>query len=288
MKKTVFMQWIDVQLEANPRLAREVDELVNEMKLEQELVALREKRGLSQRQLAKLLGTSQPYVAKLESGRIKNVGVRTLVKCARALGGSVMIESSRASVGLVARGCGRRGSRRGESYAERTWALSALSSLSGAGRANEAYAAELARRTDSLNQESLAQVLVALHRGGETSGRTVEGLVNEVWGGLVVRLYQGREVYGGLQSRASARNTLILPSETRTLSEMTRALVRTDGDDPRIQLLVDALVTLGRGDGWGSTNANASALLALTDVVKPPFEGVAPSASGRSSAPSAS
>jgi len=42
----------------------------------------------------------------------------------------------------------------GESYAERTWALSALSSLSGAGRANEAYAAELARRTDTLNQES--------------------------------------------------------------------------------------------------------------------------------------
>ena len=92
MKKTAFMQWIDGELEADPRLAREVDELVNEMKLEQELVALREKRGLSQRQLAKLLGTSQPYVAKLESGRIKNVGVRTLVKCARALGGSVVIK----------------------------------------------------------------------------------------------------------------------------------------------------------------------------------------------------
>ena len=114
MKKTAFMRWVDSQLEADPRLAREVDELVNEMKLEQELVALREKRGLSQRQLAKLLGTSQPYVAKLESGRIKNVGVRTLVKCARALGGSVVIkiEPSERAPGLVARGCGRRGSRR--------------------------------------------------------------------------------------------------------------------------------------------------------------------------------
>ena len=91
MKKTAFMQWVDAQIEKDPRLARKVDELVNEMKLEQELVALREKRGLSQRQLAKLLGTSQPYVAKLESGRIKNVGVRTLVKCARALGGAVTI-----------------------------------------------------------------------------------------------------------------------------------------------------------------------------------------------------
>ena len=61
------------------------------MKLEQQIVALREKRGLTQRQLAQLLGTSQPYVAKLESGRVKNLGVRTLVKCARALGASVSI-----------------------------------------------------------------------------------------------------------------------------------------------------------------------------------------------------
>ena len=61
------------------------------MKLEQQIVGLREKRGLTQRQLAKLLGTSQPYVAKLESGRMKNLGVKTLVKCAQALGASVSI-----------------------------------------------------------------------------------------------------------------------------------------------------------------------------------------------------
>ena len=40
----------------------------------------------------------------------------------------------------------------GESYAERTWALSALSA---AGRANEAYAAELARRAQFLNLEAM-------------------------------------------------------------------------------------------------------------------------------------
>jgi transcriptional regulator with XRE-family HTH domain len=38
-----------------------------------------------------LLGTGQPYVAKLESGRVKNLGVKTLVKCAQALGVSVSI-----------------------------------------------------------------------------------------------------------------------------------------------------------------------------------------------------
>ncbi len=91
-KKTAVMEWIDEQLKADPRLAREVDETLNQMRLEQDLAALRESRKLSQRQVAKLLGTSQPYVAKLESGRVKNVGVSTLVKYARALGGTVSIQ----------------------------------------------------------------------------------------------------------------------------------------------------------------------------------------------------
>ena len=33
----------------------------------------------------------EPYVAKLESGRVMNLGVQTLAKCARALGASVVI-----------------------------------------------------------------------------------------------------------------------------------------------------------------------------------------------------
>jgi transcriptional regulator with XRE-family HTH domain len=50
------------------------------------------KRGdIPVKTLARLLGTSQPYVAKLESGRVGNLGVKTLVKCARALGASVSI-----------------------------------------------------------------------------------------------------------------------------------------------------------------------------------------------------
>lgn len=91
-KKTAFMKWIDDELAKSPKLAREVEEILNEMKLDQEIVALREQRGLSQRQLAKLLGTTQPYVAKIESGRVKNLELRTLVKCATALGGRVTLQ----------------------------------------------------------------------------------------------------------------------------------------------------------------------------------------------------
>ena len=91
VKKTAFMKWIDGQLDSDPQLAREVDELINAMKIEQELVALREKRGLSQRDLAERLGTSQPYVAKLESGRVKNLELKTLVKCATALDATLVV-----------------------------------------------------------------------------------------------------------------------------------------------------------------------------------------------------
>jgi predicted XRE-type DNA-binding protein len=91
-KKTAVMEWIDDQLRADPRLAREVDEILGEMRLEQDLVALREKRKLTQSQVAKLLGASQPYVAKLESGRVRNLGVGTLVKYAHALGATVSVQ----------------------------------------------------------------------------------------------------------------------------------------------------------------------------------------------------
>lgn len=99
VKKTAFMRWIDGQLRADKAFARRVDALVNEMKIEQELVALREKKGISQRAAARLIGASQPYVAKLESGRIKNLGIKTLVKYATALGGKLTLKIDTASSG---------------------------------------------------------------------------------------------------------------------------------------------------------------------------------------------
>jgi predicted XRE-type DNA-binding protein len=102
-KKTAVMQWIDDRLKADPRLAREVDQILGEMRLAQDLAALREKRKLTQSQVAKLIGTSQPYVAKLESGRVKNLGVATLVKCARALGGTVTVQIRSHAHPMVAR-----------------------------------------------------------------------------------------------------------------------------------------------------------------------------------------
>ena len=138
----------------------------------------------------------------------------------------------------------------GAAFTERAWALSALAN---AGKFNPAYAAELARRAQFLDLEGTAQVTLALAAGGDATSSTVNDLVQKMWDGVVVRLYQGHELYGGLQKPVTGVNGLILPSETRTVAEVTRAVSRIDGAAPRLPLLVTALVTLGRGDGWGST-----------------------------------
>jgi predicted XRE-type DNA-binding protein len=90
-RKTDFMQWLWGDVKPDRDLGRKADAIVSEMKIQQQLVALRERRGLSQRAAAKLLGASQPYIAKLETGAIRNPGVRTLVKYTTALGGRVTL-----------------------------------------------------------------------------------------------------------------------------------------------------------------------------------------------------
>ena len=158
----------------------------------------------------------------------------------------------------------------GESFAERCWALVALVQ---AGKAQPAYAAELARKAQFLDLEGTAEVLHAYARSGEAGSPAARELTTRMWDGIVTRLHQGQEIYGGLQGRTAARSARILPSETRTVAEVTRAVIRERAQSPRLQVLVDGLVTLGRDDGWGSTNANAAALLALSELLKPPFAG---------------
>lgn len=61
-----------------------------------------------------------------------------------------------------------------------------------------------------------------------------------------------------------ARPAELLSSETRTLAELANALTASGHPSADVELLYNALITLGRGDGWGSTNANAAALQALS------------------------
>lgn len=94
--KKNFMEWLDELVDRDPKVRQMAEEMLNEMRLEQDLAALREARGVSQNQLARILGVSQPAIAKLESGRVKNVELKTLVRYATALGGRVKVEITKA------------------------------------------------------------------------------------------------------------------------------------------------------------------------------------------------
>ena len=91
-KATELREWVGQQYRADPTLKRRVEELVTQLEIEQGLVALREERGVSQTALATMIGVSQPAIAKLESGRARNVELKTLVRYAAALGGRLKVD----------------------------------------------------------------------------------------------------------------------------------------------------------------------------------------------------
>ncbi len=156
----------------------------------------------------------------------------------------------------------------GAEILERTWALAALARL---GHLDPAYAGELARAADQLNLESTALVLQAIATGDAgIPATTIERLAAKLAGGVIVRLRDGREVYGGLDEDLARLSPLVLPSEARTLAEMIRALEAAAPREPRLAVMVDGLLRTGSGLGWGSTNADAAAIEALAEVLSTP------------------
>ena len=79
-------QWLDGLIHRSPAFQAQVEEELAAINVAQDLVALRESRGLSQAQLADRLGITQSAIAQLESAQPKNVELRTLVRVATALG----------------------------------------------------------------------------------------------------------------------------------------------------------------------------------------------------------
>ena len=148
-----------------------------------------------------------------------------------------------------------------------------------AGKVDPAYAAELARRAQFLDLEGVAQVLQSFAKAGDTGVARGGRAGRELWDGLVFRLYQGKEIYGGLQKKASARNGLILPTETRTLAEVTRALAAQGAGEPAASRCSSTRWSpCGRDDGWGTTNANARRSSRSPSCSKPPDAGSTPHA----------
>ncbi len=144
----------------------------------------------------------------------------------------------------------------------------ALWALAEAGDLQPAYASELARRAGMLASELLAQVIVALDKLPAADHAVLPGLEDQMWQRVQTRLRDGQLVYGGLTD--SPADPLILPSEARGLADVTRAVATVSPHEKRLGLLRLGLLRIAGPDGWGSTNATASALRALAASWQPP------------------
>ena len=62
------------------------------LKLAMKIAELRDQKGLSQQELAKLMGTSQQAISRIESGEYEGFTLKTLEKIAEATGMRIKIE----------------------------------------------------------------------------------------------------------------------------------------------------------------------------------------------------
>ncbi|GMO30389.1 MAG: hypothetical protein Ta2B_11180 [Termitinemataceae bacterium] len=84
MKEYKFGELLKSELK-DEQFRKEYKQLEDEFNLAEEVLKLRRKQNLSQNDLAKIAGTSQPAIARLESGKYQNVSLSFLRKIGKAL-----------------------------------------------------------------------------------------------------------------------------------------------------------------------------------------------------------
>ena len=80
----------------DPAFKKEFDSLEEEFILAKEVILLRKTNNMTQKELAKLAGTSHPAIARLESGSYKNLSLSFIRKVAEALGATPEIHLRKA------------------------------------------------------------------------------------------------------------------------------------------------------------------------------------------------
>ena len=90
MKKTNFDLYLDEQLK-DPAFAGRFEKAGEAWDVALQLAALREKAGLSQKDLARKLRTSQQNISRLESTAYEGHTLSTLRRAAEALGATVRV-----------------------------------------------------------------------------------------------------------------------------------------------------------------------------------------------------
>lgn len=86
---------LKTELLTNPQTRAEYDALDAEFETARELIAARGLAGLTQKEVAQRMGTTQSVIARLESGR-QTPSLRTVQRYARAVGGRAVVRIERA------------------------------------------------------------------------------------------------------------------------------------------------------------------------------------------------
>ena len=76
----------------DPEFKKHYQEERQALKLAIKIAELRDQKGLSQQELAKLMGTSQQAISRIESGEYEGFTLKTLEKIAEATGMRIKIE----------------------------------------------------------------------------------------------------------------------------------------------------------------------------------------------------
>jgi transcriptional regulator with XRE-family HTH domain len=92
--KTNFDRYLDDQLR-DPAFAERFKEAGEDWDVAIQIAALRKESGLSQKELAKRLGTSQQQISRLESPGYEGHSLSMLRRVARVLGASVQVQIQR-------------------------------------------------------------------------------------------------------------------------------------------------------------------------------------------------
>ena len=153
----------------------------------------------------------------------------------------------------------------GEELFERVMALLALAD---GGKISQEYATELARRAPQLRTGALGEVATVLARLPEGSP-LLPGVVEQMWGRVNLLARDGKPVYAGLTDQPATQT--ILPSEARSLADVTQAAASAAPNDPRGTVVRTALIGMGTGQGWGSSDATAAAMEALAAAWQAPL-----------------
>jgi ribosome-binding protein aMBF1 (putative translation factor) len=85
---------LDLKLERemkSPRFAAAFQKELGRIRLADQIAELREKRGWTQADLARKVGTTQSGIARLENPNYRNYSLKTLEKVAQALGAKLVV-----------------------------------------------------------------------------------------------------------------------------------------------------------------------------------------------------